>query len=89
MSAGDEESGVSDGQDEGCGSGSRGVVFGYSDGERVGQELEVEVLEVDEEVAEVVGKSLVDKVVEVDHLEHFSSQQEGIGTFENKNNHND
>ena len=53
----------------------------------VGQKLEIKVLEIDEEVAEVVGKSFIDEVVEVDHLEDLYGEEKGIGALEDEDDH--
>ncbi len=78
MTAGDEESCVCNSEDIGRGGGRGYEVLRGRAGQRVGQELEVEVFEVKEETAEVVGQGLVHEVVEVDHLEDLRGKEERI-----------
>jgi len=89
MTTRDEKGGVFNCKDKGGGSGWGLPVYRNRALERIGQELEVEVFEVDQEIAEVVGKGLVDKVVEVYHLEDLGSQEQSIGPLKYQNYHDD
>jgi hypothetical protein len=85
----DKESGLSDGFLELGGSGLSLVGFGNEGGEEVGEELEVEFAEFEEEVRVVVGQVLDQEVVEVNGLEHLSHQQQRISPLEYQDSERD
>ena len=87
MTTREEESSIIDSKKESGGSGRRLKALRSSTCQRIGKKLEVKVFKIDEEVAKIVGKSFVDKIVEVDHLEDFYWEEKGIRTLKDEDYH--
>ena len=85
MASGDEECSIHNSDFELLGSGRWDKCWRNHESEQAGQELEVQVFEVEDKVREVIRKLFDDEVVEVDILEYFECKQEGIWALEQQN----
>lgn len=82
MARTDEEGGLAHCLLELGGSGLGLIVGGNESSEEVRKELEVQVVELEQKVGIVVGELFEEEVVEVDVLEDFSDEEEGVGSLE-------
>ena len=85
MAGGDEECSIHNSDLELLGSGRGDKCWRYHESEQAGQELEIQVFEVENKIREVIRKLFDNEVVEVDILEYFECKQEGIWALEQQN----